>query len=142
MLKDFLRQNHISTYKLAQMSGLPYSTVNDLVNCKVDVEKIRAGMLFKLADSMDISMDALYQMCRNEIRVYSEKFDMMGRITVKNKTYILGFSYKGKEFTEVLYPVKKEATLFIETIALWIMEEKISAIKMEETYAVCIKTKR
>ena len=137
MLKDFLSQNHISTYKLAQMSGLPYSTVNDLVNCKVDIEKIRAGMLFKLADSMDISMDALYQMCRNEIHVYSEKYDMVG-----NKTYILELCYKGKAFTEVLYPVKKEATLFIETIALWTMEEKLSEIKMEETYAVCIKTKR
>lgn len=142
MLKDFLHQKDISIYKLARMSEVPYSTLNDIVNCKVDIANIRAGIIFKMAKALDISMDELYELCSNKIVIYLEKYSANGTVFIKNKKYILEFQYHNKEFIEELCPVKKEASMFINSIAEWQMEKLISDYEMEEIYELCIKAKR
>ena len=142
MLKQFLQQKNLSIYKLAGISGIPYSTLNDIVNHKVDITNIRAGIVFKLANMLNISMDELYELCTNQITVYLEEYSTKGNVTIKNKKYMLEFLYQNKTFTSVLCPVKKEATLFIESIARWQMEKLISDYEMEEMYELCIKAKR
>ena len=49
MLKSFLENNHISMYKLAGSSRVPYSTLNDLANHKLPVEKLKSGQLYALS---------------------------------------------------------------------------------------------
>ncbi|MGN0316342.1 MAG: helix-turn-helix domain-containing protein [Lachnospira sp.] len=142
MLKEFLHQKNISIYKLAVISGIPYSTLNDIVNHKVDIANIRAGIVYKLANILDIPMDELYQLCTNRITIYLEDYSAKGTVSIKNKKYVLDFHYKNREFTDELCPVKKEATMFIESIARWQMEKMISDYEMEEIYELCIKEKR
>lgn len=142
MLKEFLHQKNISIYKLSGISGIPYSTLNDIVNHKVDIANIRAGIVFKLADILNISMDELYELCTNQISVYLEGYSAKGTVNIKNKKYVLEFQYQNKEFTDELCPVKKEATMFIESIARWQMEKMISDYEMEAMYELCIKAKR
>ena len=142
MLKEFLQQKDLSIYKLAGISGIPYSTLNDIVNHKVDIANIRAGIVFRLADSLNMSMDELYELCTNQITVYLEEFSAQGIVNIKNKKYVLEFQYQNKEFTDELCPVKKEATMFIESIARWQMEKLISDYEMETMYELCIKAKR
>ena len=142
MLKQYLQQKNISIYKLSVLSGIPYSTLNDIVNHKVDIANIRAGIVFKLANILNISMDELYELCTNQITIYLEGYSAIGTVNIKNKKYVLKFRYQNKEFTEELCPVKKEATMFIESIARWQMEKKISNYEMEEMYELCIKAKR
>ncbi len=141
MLKEILNQKNISIYKLAQDCGIPYSTLNDIVNDKVDVKNIRAGILFELSKALQISMDELYKLCDKEIRIFSEKYAVNGIVFIKNKKYVLKFNYQDKEYIEELYPVKKEASMFINSIAVWDMEDKISDIEMEEFYEICIEKK-
>lgn len=141
MLKEFLKEQHLSIYKLAQLSGVPYSTLNDIVNYKVDIANIRAGIVFKIAESLQITMDELYEICSKEIVVWSAEFLTEGKVYIKNKKYILVFQYQDKEYTDELLPVKKEASLFIESIATWQMEKLIADIRMEEAYELCIKAK-
>ena len=139
MLKEFLQQKDISIYKLAKVSQIPYSTLNDIVNCKVDIAKIRAGILFEIAKALDVSMDELYQLCSNKIVIYLEKYSTKGTVFVKNKKYVLEFQYHNKKFIDELCPVKKEAAMFIESIAQWQMEKLISDYEMEGMYELCIK---
>lgn len=141
MLKKFLQQKNISVYKLAGMSGIPYSTLNDIVNQKIDIANVRAGIVFKLAKILNISMDELYELCANQIIVYLEEYSTQGTVVIKNKKYVLEFQYHNKKFTDVLCPVKKEATMFIESIAQWQMEKLISDCEMEEMYELCTKAK-
>ena len=61
---------------------------------------------------------------------------------IKNKKYVLEFKYHDQELNEVLCPVKKEATMFVESIAQWQMEKLIADLEMEEAYELCIKAKR
>ena len=142
MLKELLEQKNMSIYKVAQMSGVPYSTLNDLVNYKVDIENIRAGILYRIAKVLNISMDELYERCSHEIEIYSEQYATKGTVLIKNKKYVLEFKYHDQELNEVLCPVKKEATMFVESIAQWQMEKLIADLEREEAYELCIKAKR
>ncbi len=141
MLKELLYRKKLSLYKLSEISGIPYSTLNDIVNCKVDIANIRAGIVFKLAGILGLSMDELYGLCNKQITVYSEEYAVNGSVNIRNKQYILEFKYHNKAFTEKLCPVKKEATLFIDSIAKWQMEKMIQKHEMEEMYELCIKAK-
>lgn len=141
MLKELLYRKELSVYKLSKISGIPYSTLNDIVNYKVDIANIRAGIVFKLAGILGLTMDELYGLCSKQITVYSEGYAVNGSVNIKNKQYILEFQYHNKAFKEELCPVKKEATLFIDSIAKWKMEEMILDYEMEEMYELCIKAK-
>lgn len=142
MLKQFLKQKNLSIYKVAALSGIPYSTLNDIVNNKVDIANIRAGIIFKLSNTLNISMDELYELCTKQIIISLEGYAAKGMVNIKNKKYLLEFQYQNKEFTDELCPVKKEATMFIESIASWQMEKMISDYEMEQLHELCIKEKR
>lgn len=141
MLKELLKQRNMSIYKLAGISGIPYSTLNDIVNQKVDISNVRAGIIFKMAKTLNISMDELYELCTNRIVIYLDKYAVEGTVVIKNKKYVLEFQYHNKDFSDELCPVKKEATMFIESIARWQMEKLISNCEIEEMYELCIKAK-
>lgn len=140
MLKEYLKNHGMSIYKLCEITKIPYSTLNDLVNQKVDIQNVRAGILFQLSRALEISMDELYQLCSNEIVIRMERYPVSGKVFVRSKQYILEFMYRGKQYTEVLCPVKKEASMFIESIAKWEMEDVISTAERAEEYELYLKT--
>ena len=72
MLKKYLKDNHISMYKLASISEVPYSTLNDLVNHKLPVENMKSGQLFALSKALGISMNELYDLCLYTAQITSE----------------------------------------------------------------------
>ena len=84
----------MSIYKLSGISGIPYSTLNDIVNHKVDIANIRAGIIFKLANVLNISMDELYELCTNQITIYLEDYATKGTVNIKNKKYMMEFQYQ------------------------------------------------
>ena len=141
MLKQYLKQKNLSIYKLAALSEIPYSTLNDIVNHKVDIANIRSGIVFKLAKILDISMDELYELCSRIISVRSDKYAIEGNVFIKNKSYVLVFRFDDKEFIDEICPVKRESSMFIESIARWQMEKMIQRYEMEKVYDLCIKTK-
>ena len=51
------------------------------------------------------------------------------------------FEYKNKKYQYEMCPVKREASMFINSIALWEMEKHLLDLKMEDAYALCIKEK-
>lgn len=53
MLKEYLKQEGISIYAIARKSGLPYSTVNDLVNGKVRIDRI-VRLYEKKMEALDV----------------------------------------------------------------------------------------
>lgn len=139
MLKDYLKEHGISIYKLSAECGIPYSTLNDVVNGKVEISNVKSGVLFALAECLQMTMDELYRLSRRTITVKSERYGTEGFVSVRNKMYYVTFEYHGVRYEEQLYPVKKEVTLFIQDIALWRMEDCLLDAEMEEVYAVYLK---
>lgn len=89
----------------------------------------------------NISMDQLYDLCNETIEVHDEKNGISGYVSKKNKKYYLHFSYQDTPHEYELCAMKQEAAAFIESIALWALEQHLSDLKMEEAYALCVKAK-
>lgn len=141
MLKDFLKEKNLSIYRVAKTSGISYSTLNDIVNDKVDISRVKAGILYALAGALHITMDQLYTLCSEGIEVYDEEHHIGGFVTKKNKKYYLQFQYKNRSYEYELCAIKQEASTFIESIALWSLEKHLTEIGMEEAYALCAEAK-
>lgn len=134
MIKTVLRQKNISMYRLSQKSKVPYSTINDLANYKLPVEKLRCGQLFALSEALGMTMDELYQLCRYTCDIFSEKYKESGKVVVKHKMYYLVFYKNGIRYEDKILPVKREATSVIQELAKWTLEEHLSKIMMEDAY--------
>lgn len=59
VLRRILQEKHMSVYECARKSGIPYMTLSDLVNHKTDMRKCSVDTLFRLSQTLGISMDAI-----------------------------------------------------------------------------------
>ena len=48
-----LEQSGMSMYALARCSGVPYTTINEIHNCRNDINQCATGTVFKLAASLE-----------------------------------------------------------------------------------------
>ncbi|MBO6054952.1 MAG: helix-turn-helix domain-containing protein [Oscillospiraceae bacterium] len=62
-IQDALREKNMSIYRLAKASGIPYATVNDICNGKAQLEKCSAETIYRLASTLDVSMEELLAPC-------------------------------------------------------------------------------
>ena len=60
-IQNVLKQKRISKYRLAKTSGVPYTTVSDILSGKSQFEKCSAETVFRLARALDVSMEALLE---------------------------------------------------------------------------------
>ena len=58
-IQDAMRQNHMSMYRLAKASEVPYTTLNDIVSGKTRLEKCSAETVYRLCRSLNVSMEDL-----------------------------------------------------------------------------------
>ncbi|MCF0132254.1 MAG: helix-turn-helix transcriptional regulator [Blautia sp.] len=59
VINELLAQRHMTKYKLAQCSNIPYTTLNDLCNGKTSLSKCSAETVYKIAKVLNISMEEL-----------------------------------------------------------------------------------
>lgn len=59
MLREVLKERNMSVYRLAKASELPYATVNDICNEKVQFQKCSAQTVYQIARALDMSMEEL-----------------------------------------------------------------------------------
>ena len=62
-IQKLLRQNNMSVYKLSKTSTVPYTTCNDIVNGKAQLEKCSAETVYKLARALNVSMESILEGC-------------------------------------------------------------------------------
>jgi len=55
-----LEYEGISIYEASKRSGIPYSTLSDIVRGRTPIERVSSGNLHALAKVLDMSMDDLY----------------------------------------------------------------------------------
>lgn len=58
-IKVYLKERHISVREMASITSIPYSTLNDIVNEKVNLEECQYKTLKKIAVFLKINMDDL-----------------------------------------------------------------------------------
>lgn len=59
MLEILLKNNNMSIYQCAKASGIPYTTLSEIVRGKTKIEKCSGETLYRLAMTLNVSMEAL-----------------------------------------------------------------------------------
>lgn len=58
-IQEALKEKKMSIYRLAKESDIPYATLNDICNGKTRMEKCSAETIYRLAQTLHISMEEL-----------------------------------------------------------------------------------
>lgn len=61
MLKDIIEKRNDSIYSISQKTGIPYSTLSDIVMERTDIRNVQARQLYRLAKYFEVSMEYLYE---------------------------------------------------------------------------------
>ena len=62
-IDDLLLQKSMTKYSLSQASGVPYTTIRDICTGKAKIEKCAADTLYKLAKTLDVTIEDLISDC-------------------------------------------------------------------------------
>ncbi len=65
-LTSLLREKQLSVYQCAKESSVPYTTLLDIVKGKTRIEKCAAETIYKLAKTLDVTMEELLEECFKE----------------------------------------------------------------------------
>ena len=60
-INEIIENKHLSKYRIAKNSGIPYMTLNDICNGKTRLEKCGADTVYKLAKELDVTMEELLE---------------------------------------------------------------------------------
>ena len=60
-VNEIMREKHLSKYRVAKNSGIPYMTLNDICNGKAKLDKCSADTVYKLAKELDVTMEELLE---------------------------------------------------------------------------------
>ena len=66
VIDDWMKQKNLSRYELSKKSGIPYTTLTDLIQKRTRLEKSSAETVYKLSKAMEISMDELFMLSIEE----------------------------------------------------------------------------
>jgi len=142
MLKMYIKEKNISMYELSKKTGISYSTINDLVNGKVELDNCRYGMVRKIAEALDMTIAELDLLCSVKKYVSCDKYRIKGEIKVTNKKYHVIF-YDGTQLVDKeIYPVNEVNTRFVEGAALWDIEDYFLEKEMKKAYEIYINAKK
>jgi transcriptional regulator with XRE-family HTH domain len=60
-INELLKQQNMTKYRLSKKSGVPHTTINDICNNRVKIEKCAGDTLYKLSKALGVSMEALIE---------------------------------------------------------------------------------
>ncbi|MBQ6381053.1 MAG: helix-turn-helix domain-containing protein, partial [Clostridia bacterium] len=60
-INHMIEDRHISKYRLAKNSGIPYMTINDICSGKANLADCNARTIYKLSTELVVSMEALLE---------------------------------------------------------------------------------
>ncbi len=58
-IREILKENNMSVYKLSKASAVPYATCNDIVNGKAQLENCSAATVYKIAKTLNVTMESI-----------------------------------------------------------------------------------
>ena len=71
-ISKLLEKKNITKYRLSKLSGVPQTTIIDICSGKAKIEKCSADTLYKIAKTLDVSMEALLETAME----YRAKFEI------------------------------------------------------------------
>ena len=113
-IKQYLKENKISVSSLHKQTGIPYTSISEIVNGKVNIDRVYTGTAIRLADSCGLEFAQFYRMCRENIPK-TPKTD----IIVKNKKYYLRYDIEGETGCNYLCKANETNKRYVKDFARW-----------------------
>lgn len=63
MIDSLMKEKRLSKYMLSKKSGVPYSTLSDILSGKTKLEKCSGETIYRLARELEVSMEELLAPC-------------------------------------------------------------------------------
>ena len=122
-IKTYLKQNRLKISDISKQSGVPYTTVNEIANGKIDIDKVQIGTGLKIAAACGMDFLSFYRMCRKSDPLP----DISGGVILKkNKSYYLHCTLPGMESEVYLCKVNPVNTRFVQDMAEWTIQSMIA----------------
>ena len=93
MFKDYLKEKNLSVYKLSEMSNVPYTTLNELINGKKKITDCKIKTIESIANALNCSIETLLKFLNGKNMVLSNTWEdnkdkkFYFPIVVKNDNY-------------------------------------------------------
>ena len=95
--KDALNDSGMTMYSLSKQTGLPYTTINRLVNEKLSINNCNAGEVFKIASALGVQMEVLMRgECVYTLDEIAERIAPVAKKYNIPKVYIFGSYARGE----------------------------------------------
>lgn len=127
-IKQYLKKSEITIISLSKCTGIPYTTVSELVNGKVDIDRVYVGTAFKLASACHVDFQTFYNLCKEN----TPRLDDTVKITVKNKAYYIEYRIGDISGTSRLFKANSINKPFVRDAAEWEYKRIKDAIQQEK----------
>ena len=139
-LKQHLKSSRISIASLSKTTGIAYSTLNGIINHKVDIDRVQVGIAVAIAKACNMSFDTFYHLCKNiELPVFEN-----AEVIIRNKEYMLRYHTPKGHFDTFICKVNPINTSFLTDLSKWAYEDVLEAQELkameEEGWAVRYST--
>ena len=107
-INELLREEKISKYRLSRVSGVSYTTINDICTGKTRIEKCSAETIYRIAKVFSISMEELIKDAVEEV---SESPGEFIEHILKDRKYMETYLYirdEEKKSREILIEFTEE----------------------------------
>lgn len=143
MLKDYLNSRNISIYSLSKKTNIPYSTLSDLCNNKVEIDNCKLSIVRSIAKALNLSIEELYEIVIQKDNIVEIKeYNTLAYIKTKNKRYYVEYTKDNKVIDIDLFKVNSTNSKYVKDAASWLVEDDLLNSKMEEIYAIQLNEKR
>lgn len=137
MLKKYLKENKISIRSLSMQTGIPYSTLNDIVNGKTELDRVAFGYVRKLKEALGLTFEDFTRLCERRELSDSDSYSVI----IRNKAYYL-HDESGDKYIFKVNPLNTE---YLDFAVKCIVREEKERREMEEKWksstTSCGKTK-
>ncbi len=122
-LKAYLKQHSIKISDISREYSIPYTTVNEIINGKIDIDRVQIGTGLQIAKACHLPFDDFYDMCK---RSYALPNILNGKIVKKNKAYYLQYTIDNTNGEIYLCKITPTNTHFVKDMAEWSMQAIIN----------------
>ena len=124
-IKELLKERDITIKQMAQSLNIPYSTLNDIVNNRVDINKIGFGYVMSICTFLDISPYDFYEEKEPEPKENGY------RIIIKDKKFFVRMNIYGKVLETYLCKINLPNSKYVKDMARFEYEDTMEKMRFE-----------
>lgn len=128
-IKEYLKQNNLKASTISKSTGIPYTTVSEIINGKTDIDKVQIGTGLKIAKACKLDFQVFYNICKDS---YYLPEIPNGVLLLKNKAFYLECNLPGCKKEIYLCKVNSDNARFIKDMAEWTITSLLKQAEEEK----------